>query len=148
MNQLEALGVGIRLLGIFLLVFLLRDIPVAFETLSQYKKFNPSGSNGMTFYAAMSIFGVLVSLLMIKFPISIAKMLVAKSSARSAELNGNAEVFQTTGIIILGIYILSWAIPDLIHNIISLWQSKEYRPNDVENIAYIWNSLITTIVVH
>ncbi|WP_068544379.1 hypothetical protein [Thalassotalea crassostreae] len=133
MNQLEALGVGIRLLGIFLLAFLIRDIPIAFETLSQYKKFNSSGSNGMTFYAAMSIFGVLISLLMIKFPTFIAQMLVAKSSAKSAELKGDIETFQTTGIIILGIYILSWAIPDLIHNIISLWQSKEYRPNDAEN---------------
>ncbi|WP_394175985.1 hypothetical protein [Thalassotalea litorea] len=146
MNKLDVLSVGIRLLGIFLLVFLLRDMPFVIETVKQFKEFNPESGSGMAFYLTISILAILVSLIMIKFPVSVSKMLTTSSKADSPKLEGNAETIQITGVLLLGIYILSWAIPDLINNIIGLWQAYKYTPNDTVNIAYIWNALITTII--
>jgi len=146
MPRLEVIAVGVRLLGIFLFVFLLRDMSLVIDALSQFKQANNNVTNGIALYAAITIVALLLSLYMIKFPISVSKMLSTKSRVQSPEINGNTEIFQTTGVLLLGVYILSWAIPDLINNIIHLWQIKEFMPTDTANIAYTWNSIITTLV--
>jgi len=146
MQSIEALGVGIRVLGIFILVTLLREMPLIIETISQYKNLDPNANGSMTIYAALSLIFIVCSLIMIKFPISVAKLLISKSEQSSPELNGDLDSLQITAIIILGIFILSWAIPDLINNIIGLSNLKTYTPSDEAGVAYIWNSLITTIV--
>jgi hypothetical protein len=146
MQSIEVLGVGIRLLGIFLLVTLLREMPLIIETISQYKSLDPNANGSMTIYAALSLIFIACSLLMIKFPISISKLLIPKTQVSSPELNNNLIALQITAITILGLFILSRAFPDLINNIIALINAKAYMANDEAGIAYIWNSLITTIV--
>jgi hypothetical protein len=146
MQSIEVLGVGIRVLGIFILVTLLREMPLIIETISQYKNLDPNANGSMTIYAALSLIFIVCSLVMIKFPISVAKLLISKSELSSPELNVDLNSLQITAITILGIFILSWAIPDLINNIIGLSNLKTYTPSDEAGVAYIWNSLITTIV--
>jgi len=146
MQSIEVLGVGIRVLGIFLLITLLREMPLIIETISQYKNLDPNANGSMTIYAALSLMFIMCSLVMIKFPISISKLLIPKTQVSSPELNSNLVALQITAITILGLFILSRAVPDLINNIISLLNAKSYRPNDDAGIAYIWNSLITTLI--
>jgi len=146
MQSIEALGVGIRVLGIFILVTLLREMPLIIETISQYKNLDPNANGSMTIYAALSLIFIFCSLVMIKFPISVAKLLISKSELSSPKLNGDHDSLQITAITVLGIFILSWAIPDLINNIIGLSNLKTYTPSDEAGVAYVWNSLITTVV--
>jgi hypothetical protein len=148
MQTIESIALGIRLLGIFLFVMLLRDMPQVIESISLYKSLSqgPNSGNLMHIYAAISIAAILLSLIMIKFPISVSKLLSSKSIQDSPKLSIDLDIAKITGITILGVYILSWAIPDLIHNIIGLFQAKAYAAHDEANIAYIWNSLITTVV--
>lgn len=146
MRTIEALGIGIRVLGLFLFATLLRDMPLIIETISQYKTLDPNANNSMTIYAALSLIFIMCALLMIKFPISVAKLITAKSEIPSPELNGDLALLQTTAITILGVYIVSWAVPDLVGNIIGLLNLNTYIPNDEVGKAYIWNDLITTMV--
>ncbi|TYK64122.1 hypothetical protein CWS31_017365 [Colwellia echini] len=148
MQSIESLALGVRLLGIFLFVTLLRDMPLTIETISQYKSFDPSLNTSFTmnFYTAVSVISIAFSLAMIKFPVFISKKLIAKTITKSPIISSDLDIAKVTGITLLGIYILSWAIPDLVNNLIGLSQAKEYAPHDKANIAYIWNSLITTVV--
>ena len=146
MQSIEVLAVGIRILGIFLLVTLLREMPLIIETISQYGSMDSKPNNSMTIYALLSLVFILLSLIMIKFPLSVSKLLISKSSVSSEKLDSNSHVVQTTAIVILGVFILSRAIPDLVNNIIALRNAKVYMPFDDAGLAYIWNSLITTLV--
>jgi len=146
MQSLQVLGVSVRVLGVFLFVTLLRDIPITIETIAQYKTFAPNSNGSMTIYAILSIIFIACSLVMIKFPISVSKLLISKSEVTSPELSCDLNSLQITAITVLGIYILSWAIPDLVNNIIALSNLNKYTPSDEVGIAFTWNALLTTIV--
>tara|TARA_R110002167_G_scaffold173731_1_gene372355 strand:+ start:73 stop:585 length:513 start_codon:yes stop_codon:yes gene_type:complete len=146
MQAIESIALGIRLLGIFLFVMLLKDMPQIIESINLYKSVSQGTGNLMYIYLGISIAAIFLSLIMIKFPISVSKLLYAKSIHASPQLSSDLEIAKVTGITILGVYILSWAIPDLVNNIIGLVQANTYAAYDEANIAYIWNSLITTIL--
>lgn len=146
MKVIEFLGLGIRVLGIFLFATLLREIPMQIETITQVIQMQPEANSTMTIYASLSLIFLLISLVMIIFPITVAKIIHPRSLSTSPDLAVNKDIFQATAFVVLGVYILSWATPDLVNNIIAMLNAKTYAPYDEANIAYIWNAIITTLV--
>ena len=146
MKSIEALGISVRVLGIFLLVTLLRDMPLTMMATSQFNNDFLDTNYPMIIYVVLSFIFLICTLIMIKFPISISKLLLPKTEISSSELNNDLDTLQITAITILGIYILSSAIPDLTNNILSLINLKEYMPHDEVGITFAWHSLITTFL--
>jgi len=128
MNTIELLAVGIRLLGLYLLFKSLQFLASAYFSYHQVSlsmhDFNPFMISGGYIVSALLMF--LCCGLFIKFPVTVADKLLPRVGKTDTELSGDAVQLQLAGFSLLGVYILSWAIPDLINNFALL----AFIPND------------------
>lgn len=145
MNTIELLAVGVRLLGVYFLLqfvqFLGSSYSSYYQMASSLPEFNPFFVAGGYAFTAMLMLAF--ALVFIKFPATVAGWLVPKIDKDSSTISGSLIELQLTGFTLLGVYILSWAIPDLIHNSALLAVIPHYdesylisdRPYDVINIV-------------
>ena len=118
MTTIELLSIGIRLLGVYFLVKFVQFIGTAYLPYHQMvlsaTDFNPLIISGG--YTITAVLMLAFSIIFIKFPATVSKNLLPRTSVESLVLSGSAKELQLAGFTVLGVYILSWAIPDLIHN--------------------------------
>jgi hypothetical protein len=144
LNELTALG--IRLLGIYLLIR-------AFTTL--IAAISSSMSNVQTAYGDLSpflYFGITEAIVfflcafgLIKFPVYIANKITPKSPEESSGLHANGELLEKTAFVVIGVYILTWAVPDLLDNSIYLFQLKSFVPHDNQAWYETWGLQVVTV---
>lgn len=149
MNIIQILAVGIRVLGIFVILVTLRDLPQWAVTMQQAGVDYTTGEADLTAYYYFIVFTIIVlgvALLMIVFPETLSKKLVRNSEAKTELSNIKLESVQLGGLFLLGAYILSWAIPDLVHNGLYVWQLRNTIGLDIEPAATYKNLLIVTLV--
>ena len=77
---------------------LLKDMPQIIESINLYKSVSQGTGNLMYIYLGISIAAIFLSLIMIKFPISVSKLLYAKSIHASPQLSSDLEIAKVTGI--------------------------------------------------
>lgn len=126
MKSKELYGIGIRLIGIYLL----------FTAITNGIKHGQMGfayaSNGypelqtyLTFAVIEVMFTLVFSLVFIKFPLSIAKLISPRGVESVVDFSGNAKAIIDIFTCLLGVYILSWAIPDVFDNVIYILFNNE-----------------------
>ncbi len=119
MTTTEFLSCLLKLMGVFLFILFLKNIP---EDYSSYLYLNKA--NGQVFLPAVyatffkSFVFIGSAVVLFKYPLFIAKKLHPQVSVKPIALKP-AELLRP-GMILLGIYILSYALPDLIHNAIAV----------------------------
>jgi hypothetical protein len=145
MKTIELLAVGVRLVGLYLLVLTIKYVGSAYFSYHQMAismpDFNPLVISGGYVVSALLMF--IFSILFIKFPATIAYRLLPKADKDSPKLSEDSSQIQLAGFTLLGIYILSWAIPDLIYNLAVLsvipFYDSSYsmgnRPYDLVNLG-------------
>lgn len=131
MKTIEVLAIGIRLLGIYFVVKFFQFISSAYISYHQLAYAMPDVIPPIlaSGYAICALVMLAFCALFIKFPTIIASKLLPKTNKESAVLSGDAAQLQLAGFSLLGIYILSWAIPDLIHNSALLVVMPSYEPS-------------------
>lgn len=117
MKLLEVGALAIRIIGILLLLKILGGFT------SWLIAFNEVSSPALTTPQLVSyyVFPFLISLVFIKFPLTLAKVVVPRSSEQSSELSGDSGSIQLAGFIILGVYLVANAIPDFLHNLMLIF---------------------------
>jgi hypothetical protein len=147
MKSIELLALGLRLLGIYGLMKGVQQLALSFTYIQQVSAPIYDGSLLIVYvaYGAATALVFLLSFLLLKFPISVAKWLMPRTSGDGVVFNGSAEDIQIAAFIVLGIYILSWSIPDFFHNAALLWMAQEadYSAGDKTNI--LTNEIVTVI---
>jgi len=145
MRTIELLAIGIRLLGMYFLVKCVQFIGTAYASYHQMAislpEFNPLIILGA--YAITAVLMFAFAIIFIKFPAIISKSLLPRTSVESPVLPGSPKELLLAGFAVLGVYILSWAIPDLIHNSALLIVIPRYeqsysmgnRPYDLINLG-------------
>lgn len=114
MKLLEVVAVGIRILGILLLWRVASGLLVWLANLDQVSTDSISTTQLIVLYALP----LLISLLLIKVPVRLAKLLTPTASELPPDLSGDGAAIQCAGLIILGAYFLGMAIPDFFYNLI------------------------------
>jgi hypothetical protein len=150
MKLIEVASVCIRVAGLMMLVLVLRDTPQWINSIKSVGEgYGAYGASDKQYIYYLMWFAMIAfSLLMVKFPMTISRILVTRSEADSPLIEENGEAIQIAGFTILGVYILTWAIPDFIHNAMYLWQIKKYAPNDQSSYsATIINELVTVVEI-
>lgn len=110
MSKIQVIAIIIRLFAIALFLMIISGVPQLYTV----RFFGSTDSVGMFFYVqlAVMIVGILISILIWKFPQTIAKKIIPKtdelSDTKWSEVN-----FASAGIIIVGIYFLYRALSDL-----------------------------------
>jgi len=142
MKGLELLAVGIRLIGFICILKAAKGLSEAFSSYSQFSIQIPGESPALLIlgYVFTTLVLLVLALIFIKFPLSISRKLMPVSDIDEPMINGSMQDFQLSCFTILGVYILSWSIPDFIHNaclIIFLSDQDGYkhieRPYDIIN---------------
>ena len=147
MKSIELLSIGIRLLGIYAILMALQTAVIQYQSIQQ---FVIASNGGAPIYVYVGILEVLlilfVSYVMIKFPTSLAKWLLPKSPEGEVLLDGSAKDIQTTLFCVLGVYILSWAIPDFFNNALWIWYAATSQDLSFGSIPQFIIQQIITVV--
>jgi hypothetical protein len=148
MKLVELMSVGVRLCALLMLVLLLRDTPQWISALS-----NAGGEHyGSLSHYDHSIYYVIwaavfmATLIMLKFPLTIANFLLTRTEKESPELEIDGKSLTIAGFTILGVYILSWAVPGFIHNAMYIWHLTHYSPTPDALLTETIISEITTAI--
>lgn len=129
MRIVDVLAVAIRIAGLLLLIRILEHGPYWLQALNIISPDRPTPEDAL--YAQYAIFIVLAltSFLMIKFSGTLARLLVGRLSDDSPLLEENGQAIQIAGITIIGVYTLTWAVPDLFQNVLMLSAMREQFGN-------------------
>jgi len=141
MKVIEVVSVAVRIFGILLFVITLRDSPRYLSAISDLgiEATPPS----VYIQWAMVLACLSMAAFMIKFPGVISHMLVTPSKSASPLIEENGQAIQVAGLTIVGVYILTWAIPDLLYNGLMLWAVTGY---DLPPKEFISEAKITEMV--
>lgn len=141
MKIIEVVSIAVRIFGILLFVVTLRDAPQLISAIAVLGIEDVSPSIYIQW--AMVASCLILSVFMIKFPGVVSLLLVTPSELSSPLIEENGQAIQVAGITIVGIYILTWAVPDLIHNALILWVVSGY---DLPPREYISETKINEVV--
>ena len=147
MKDIELFGAGLRLIGIYLgirTIGFVTDVYIAFqqsEALVPYEDTIRLPNLGWPFATLM----VILALGLLLFPLSIAKSLLPKSSEQRPNIDIDSERLTVSGIILLGIYTISWAFPDFIYNGLMLVQMRRAGLDGFEPPELIVREIVSTV---
>lgn len=119
MKSIEMLGVGLRLVGVYGLI---QSIGFLVE-ISQFLAIYLSGeyterlSGWYLMQAGALLLMVFASLVLVKFPATVAHRLLPTTSEPGTSLSQPAEELQAIGLTLLGCFLLSYAIPDFVSSL-------------------------------
>lgn len=150
MKNIELLGVGLRLVGVYGLIKAIQYAGIGYQYIKQFIEHMPNESLIFWYIAyGLTVSGLLIcSLTLIKFPITVAHKLLSITNEKEITFHGSSRDIQNTGFTLLGVYILSTAIPDLVYNgsvMIFMSEQGNYLPSD--KMTYVINSLVTLIEI-
>ncbi|WP_163832875.1 hypothetical protein [Spartinivicinus ruber] len=149
MKVIEVTALGLRLVGLFMLVKALAAIPGNYVQYQQMilTDFRDSGDQiGFYYFFVSPLIMFIASILIIKFPVSIAKLLVPNSFADSPTLETDGKQIQIAGLVLLGVYILSWSVPDFFYNFLGLFYFKQFSSGDANGLSQYWVGLVITLL--
>ena len=149
MKSIELLSTGIRLLGIYVFLYSIRVSIYQYQAIIQFK--SSSQDDVATFIylgAAQFICLFVASIIMFKFPVSVSSWILPKTKVNEPVFNGTSQDIEISFFIIIGVYILSWSMPDLLNNAIWLWyiKSSGNLGFGVES-KYIINEVVTVVEI-
>lgn len=148
MKDLEFLGVGLRLLGIACIVYAISKTGEGINAIHQLGMVD-IGLNSSAYKAAVwlpVIIIYLIGFLFIKFPITFAKMLLPRSSANSDIIEFSQRAIVTSGLTLLGAYLLAIALPDLAYNILFWYQQRNLHLSENPEITQTFIHLVFTLI--
>lgn len=143
MKFLEIAALGIRLAGIILLIDYTADIPSMIIQTQQL--FDPAYTGTLKVMWFSLVFSLLLCLFLIKFPVTIAKLIMPRTSADSPVINFDERNATITGFTVLGVYILTWSSADFFGNFLDLYSTYRFSPHDSQLIFEIWMYQVSTI---
>ncbi len=148
MKSNELYGIGVRLIGIYLLFLCIQTILKHLQMWQIYA-FNGEvdiGSYGYLMVAEV-LFIAVVGFVFIKFPLTIAKKINPKGQESTIEFTDKGQAILEVFVCILGIYILSWSIPDLLDNILFIaFNYGNERQKEMLDSSYI-SGLVTIVEI-
>lgn len=152
MKSIELLSTGIRLLGIYIFLYAIRTGVYQYQAVLQFRS---NSQDDMAVYTYVALIQVsllfIASFLMFKFPVSLAKWLLPKTKENEVILDGSAKDIEISIFAVIGVYILSWAIPDLFHNGLWWWYSTHSEIRGLwetgRGIEYKMDQVVTVLEI-
>lgn len=148
MKLFEILGVALRVAGILLFANTLRSIPEVLLVAGQFNEYGLDDGMGRLkfFYYASEFLVLILSLMMIFFPVTMAKFFIPKTDSLETLGIEKTCLIMPIGITLMGVYILTWAIPDLIDNALFAWMQRSLHIQNDPAVQNVNIALVVTIV--
>ncbi|UHQ53699.1 hypothetical protein [Microbulbifer sp. YPW16] len=147
MKPIELLAVGIRICGIMLAIIGLKSISSHHATFAMLNQSNFGDTTAIAYLAVTELAIIFaVSAIFMRFPMSVAGKLLPFESSHPISFSDRATDILAVAFCILGVYILSWALPDLVDNGIWLWYYTAERHQLGDRYASTMITLLVTLV--
>lgn len=147
MKSHELLSVGLRVCGVILVFLGLRTISNQYMYLGMLSY---NGDESIQVYAVLTVVEIVLiftlALTFLKFPNLVARKLLPQASEEKIELSKNGKDLLSIAFCVIGVYILSWAIPDLINNGMWLVHFSDRAYTSDSNYAETVIIQVTTVV--
>lgn len=152
MKSIELLSTGIRLLGIYVFLSAIRSGATQYQAVIQFQSISQNDMAAFAYVGLVQVtLMVIAALLMIKFPVSLAKWILPKTENNEIVLDGSVKDIEVSLFAVIGVYILSWAIPDFFHNSIWWWYSSHSQISGMWGQGgkdeYIINQIVTVLEI-
>lgn len=118
MINTQVVALGIRLFCVWLAVYILRDVPGLW--LLNAREFSNSGAAPAIVLVTVLFTAIIVALWI--FPLTIARKLLPRAAANQPAAIPTANQLESTGFCLLGFWLLTRAIPDLIFEAFVFYQ--------------------------
>ncbi len=118
MRLLDIVAVAVRLLVLIMFYQILGGLPWLASQIGAWQQEIETVHRGMSpWYSALGLFWQVVILLIIfRFPLTMARILVPPSARDVTIEGGNAESLQLAGFVLVGIYMVAWGVVDIFSN--------------------------------
>ncbi|WP_041521878.1 hypothetical protein [Gilvimarinus agarilyticus] len=126
MKSIEILSLGLRLVGIYGILKGVQFIVLAYGSIQQitYTMEDESFIGWyLTFGFSVAVYFMVVYFLISK-PTRVATKLLPASQDKDPIFKGSAQDIQIAGFTIIGVYILSYSVPELLRAIVLLWHAS------------------------
>ncbi|MCP3849214.1 MAG: hypothetical protein GY694_03085 [Gammaproteobacteria bacterium] len=118
MTAKEILGVGIRLLGVW---FFIEALFLVSQTASFFAAAISTSEETYDWYKYFTLLETFlcftVSYIFIRMPYGVSSLLIPKTHLDNTQIDWEEKLVERIGFVLMGVYILSWSIPDLVSNI-------------------------------
>lgn len=148
----ELASVGFRLLGVYVVVVVIQTLASSFQIYTSwatYPEINLAAVRGILLLQIILL--SLLALVLFKFPSTLANLLLGKCVTGDKPAPSIKEsTILDAGFCLLGVYILSWAIPDLIYNGLEIYHqvaSESYYRADVLYVVVLEIATILEIAI-
>ena len=152
MKSIELLSTGIRLLGIYVFLSAIRSGATQYQAVIQLRSISQDDIAAFTYVGLVQVaLMVIAGLFMVKFPISTAKWILPKTKDNEIALDGSVKDIEVSLFSVIGVYILSSAIPDFFYNGLWWWYSSHSQISGMweqggEN-EYIIDQIVTVLEI-
>ncbi|MDP1521487.1 hypothetical protein Q8A57_10950 [Porticoccus litoralis] len=152
MKSIELLSTGIRLLGIYVFLSAIGSGATQYQAVVQFRSISQDDMAVFTYVGlAQVVLMVIAALFMVKFPVSLAKLILPKTKNNEVALNGSVKDIEVSLFAVIGVYILSWAIPDFFHNGLWWWYSSHSQISGMweqgGEAEYVINQIVTVMEI-
>lgn len=144
MKLLPLAALAVRVLGIYLFIKTVSTVPFEIKHIIDSPK-----NNFLTAYLFYNGLIFVVSMIFILFPKSAAKLLIPIESDSSTEAQIDYQKLEACAFAILGMYVLSYAVPDLFYNAIFLMKVFVLQDQDWSDYSkqFTVNFIVTCIEI-
>ena len=131
MKSIEIIALGIRLLGVYFVISIVGMVFYQYHAVLLFiKQYQDEMHFVYIFFAIAGAF-LMLALLMIKFPLILAKWILPKADSKQVVFNGSSRDIEISAFVIIGVYVLSSALPDLLSSSMSFWYSLDSKISDL-----------------
>lgn len=123
MKTIEVLSVGLRLVGIYGVLKGIHNIAMTYSSLFMYQAQFPDDNSYYFVAVGFVVAYFTAALVLIIFPVRIARFLTPKSDGPPLENSLQGSDFQVGALIILGIYMVANSLPMVFQNGVLAWQA-------------------------
>jgi hypothetical protein len=137
MKSIELLAIGIRLLGIYMIVLIVQTAFRNVGLLEFVDTVSESASSGaLALLIAQLLFMAMVCLILLKFPVTVSKWLLPRTRDDEVLLTGTAQDVQTALFCVLGVWLVITSVPQLIENVLLWWQLTQSGAGDQYSVEH------------
>lgn len=146
MKSIEILALGVRVVGIIFVLQILGFLAQGHTVMQMIYFFNQDMDARipwLMFYVVVGLIWLVTSFVLIRYPVAVAYILLPRTGSDEPVFNGSIDDLTTAAFTVLGIYILTWAIPDLFQHAGSLLLIKSERMANLYDENYLHSTLVT-----
>ena len=147
MNAMQIVVVGLRLLGVYVVIQVLKTLTTGFQVYSQFAAVPDVNFKLLVAaYLFQALLFAAAAFVLLKFPGLLARRLLKGSFDEIVAKGANPSNLLDVGFCLMGVYILSWAVPDLIFNALEIYRQSNNEHYHQDQVSYLLVSEIVTLI--